>query len=135
MDDARIREIISELDAFTSSAEAEVELSEDESGFHLIATRLGFIRLSRECLQAAIEPLKAGREVLKEDWKYLFVGWGAKITKISRAITLQNPPPLPETAWERIGRWYGTIFGLVLVVFLIASLLVGMYTIAKYIFF
>lgn len=129
MDDERIKRIVEELDDSVPKEGAEVDLFYKEPGVDIVANKVGFIRLARESLASAIAPLKPGREVVDIEFDYLFGASKKRSTKVSRTDRVRPLPRPPRTRMDKAKAVFRLILVFALLLFLLASVLVGCVTI------
>jgi len=130
MDDPRIQEIVNTLSDSTAKESAKVHLEwAEQAGVRIVANRDGFIRLAIECLSAAVASLKPGFDTVQSDWKYLFVKGSSTVSRVSRTDNVELPARPKPTRLEKAKSTFAAVVVIAVLLFLLASVLVGCFTI------
>jgi hypothetical protein len=132
VDEAWVKQIVSELERAAPKETAQIELLyEEEDELKIVANKAGFLRLGLESLSAAIAPLKPKAESIQTDWKYLFIKDSPTISQVWRTETVQLLAAPAPTTWEKFKNFVALVFLLALLLFLVASTAVGCFTILR----
>src|SRR5437879_948503 len=127
MEETRINEIIQELEQSVPKADAKVRviMKYDDDPLEILASRNGYLRLGIECIKASIAPSKNPNSyAINADWDYLFAKDSIKFSRVARTENV-DLPQVEESTSERAKEIVSSIFVFALLLFLIASTVVG----------